>query len=180
MRLRYTHAAAKDRERIAAYLRAHAPEIVPRLTTAIETALQRLLDYPEMGFSTDIPEVRVIFVSRFHYKIFYRVRDDIEILRVPAHSYALARYLRTVPFGHTLGSCYCGIRLAQMLISRAQSQINCSNICGPALVTWAVVEGDVHVAFAESEIANTRLWDQLSPKESKVGFSVINWGYGAT
>src|SRR5437870_1296814 len=38
-----------------------------------------LKDHPHSGYRTDDPDVRVIFVVRYPYKIFYRVRDAIEI-----------------------------------------------------------------------------------------------------
>ena len=35
-----------------------------------------------IGYRTDDPEVRVLFIARYPYKIFYRVRDTVEN---PAH-----------------------------------------------------------------------------------------------
>src|SRR5882757_2406405 len=39
-------------------------------------------DHPDSGYQTDDPDVRVIFVTRYPYKIFYRVRDAVEILHI--------------------------------------------------------------------------------------------------
>jgi toxin ParE1/3/4 len=36
-----------------------------------------LQDQPYSGYKTDDPEVRVRFIVRYPYKIFYRVRDDV-------------------------------------------------------------------------------------------------------
>jgi toxin ParE1/3/4 len=43
----------------------------------------QLGDQPHSGYRTDYPDVRVMFVVRYPYKIFYRVRETVvEILHI--------------------------------------------------------------------------------------------------
>ena len=83
MRIRYTPEAFSDRERILGYLRERSPGGARNVAASIREAVAQLADQPHGGYRTDNPEVRVTFVVRYPYKIFYRMRDDaVEILHI--------------------------------------------------------------------------------------------------
>ena len=77
MRVRYTPEAFADRERIFAYLHERSPSGARNLIATIRAAVTQLRDQPHRGYRTDDPDVRVKFVIRYPYKIFYRLRDDV-------------------------------------------------------------------------------------------------------
>ena len=82
MKVRYTPEAYSDREQIFEYLRVRSVSGARNVLASIGEAVNRLEDHPLSGDTTDNPDVRVIFVVRYPYKIFYRVRDDVEILHI--------------------------------------------------------------------------------------------------
>lgn len=83
MKVRYTPEAFSDRERILEYLRERSPAGARNVATSIREAIARLGDQPHSGYQTDNPDVQVVFVVRYPYKIFYRVRDPVvEILHI--------------------------------------------------------------------------------------------------
>jgi plasmid stabilization system protein ParE len=82
MKIRYTPAAFSDREQILEYLRERSASGARNVATSIRDAVDQLKQHPHSGYRTDDPNVRVIFVTRYPYKIFYRVRDAIEILHI--------------------------------------------------------------------------------------------------
>ena len=82
MKIRYTPAAFSDRERIIEYLSERSAGGASNVAASIREAVAQLKDHPHSGYRTDDPDVRVIFVVRYPYKIFYRVRDSIEILHI--------------------------------------------------------------------------------------------------
>jgi toxin ParE1/3/4 len=77
MRVRYTSEAFADRERIFEYLRERSPSGARNVMASIRDAVKLLQDQPNSGYKTNDPDVRVKFVIRYPYKIFYRVRDDV-------------------------------------------------------------------------------------------------------
>lgn len=83
MRVRYTPEAFADRERIIEYLKERSASGSHNVATSIREAVEQLGNQPHTGYRTDNPNVRVLFVVRYPYKIFYRVRDDVvEILHI--------------------------------------------------------------------------------------------------
>lgn len=82
MRVRYTPAAFSDREEILEYLRERSPKGAAHVAASSREAVAQLRDHPHVGYRTDNPDVRVLFVGRYPYKIFYRVRDAVEILHI--------------------------------------------------------------------------------------------------
>ena len=83
MRVRYTPEAFSDRERILEYLRERSPAGARNVAASIREAVAQLGDRPLSGYRTDNPDVRVMFVVRYPYKIFYRVRETVvEILHI--------------------------------------------------------------------------------------------------
>ena len=83
MKVRYTPEAFADRERILEYLRERSPSGARNVAASIREAVTQLADQPLSGYRTDNPDVRVMFVIRYPYKIFYRVRETVvEILHI--------------------------------------------------------------------------------------------------
>jgi toxin ParE1/3/4 len=74
MRVRYTPEAFADRERIYAYLRERSPSGARNVMASMCEATQLLRDQPYSGNKTNNPNVRVKFLVRYPYKMFYRVR----------------------------------------------------------------------------------------------------------
>lgn len=82
MKVRYTPAAFSDREQILEYRRERSAAGARNVAVSIRKTVDQLREHPHSGHRTENPEVRVIFVTRYPYKIFYRVRDAIEILHI--------------------------------------------------------------------------------------------------
>jgi len=82
MKVRYTPTAFADRERILDYLRERSAGGARNVAASIREAIAQLKEHPDSGYRTDNPDVRIKFVVRYPYKIFYRVRDEIEILHI--------------------------------------------------------------------------------------------------
>jgi plasmid stabilization system protein ParE len=82
MRVRYTARAFSDHERIIEYLRERSPVRARNVAASIRDAVAQLREHPLSGYRTNDPEVRVAFVVRYPYKIFYRVREIVEILHI--------------------------------------------------------------------------------------------------
>jgi toxin ParE1/3/4 len=82
MRVRYAPEAFADRERIIEYLQERSPGGARNVAASIRDAVAQLREHPLSGYRTDDPEVRVLFIVRYPYKIFYRVRETVEILHI--------------------------------------------------------------------------------------------------
>lgn len=82
MKVRYTPEAYSDREEIFEYLKVRSVSGARKVMASLGEAVKRLEDQPFSGYATDNPNVRVIFIVRYPYKIFYRVRDEVEILHI--------------------------------------------------------------------------------------------------
>jgi toxin ParE1/3/4 len=82
MRVRYTPAAFTDREQIIQYLRERSPSGARNVAASIRDAVAQLREQPLSGYQTDDTKVRVLFIVRHPYKIFYRVSEIVEILHI--------------------------------------------------------------------------------------------------
>ena len=83
MRVRYSPRAFADREQIFDYLRQRSPVGARHVMASIRVAVQQLGEHPYSGYPTDQTPIRVKFVTRYPYKIFYRIRDEtIEIIHI--------------------------------------------------------------------------------------------------
>ena len=82
MRVRYTPEAFADRERIFQYLCDRSPSGARNVLSSIRNTVQLLGEHPYSGYQTNDPDMRVKFVTRYPYKIFYRVREDVEIIHI--------------------------------------------------------------------------------------------------
>jgi toxin ParE1/3/4 len=83
MKVRYTKRAFSDREQILEYLQKRSPRGARNVSARLEAAAILLSKQPLAGMPTDVPDVRVLFVGRYPYKVFYRVRrGTLEILHI--------------------------------------------------------------------------------------------------
>lgn len=83
MRVRYSPRAFADREAIFEYLNQRSPSGARNVMAGICAAVTQVSDQPHSGYATDESGVRVMHLTRYPYKIFYRVlNDNIELLHI--------------------------------------------------------------------------------------------------
>ena len=84
MKVLYTAAALADLEEIAGWIATHYPTLAPVVERRIRAVVARIARWPESARrSAKLPEVRVVPIGRYPYKIFYRVTEDVvEILHI--------------------------------------------------------------------------------------------------
>jgi plasmid stabilization system protein ParE len=84
MILRYSPRAQSDLNTIFEYLDQRSPSGARNVMRAIYASIQFLAEYPDASQATNGPNVRVKIVTRYSFKIFYRVDGDtiIEIIHV--------------------------------------------------------------------------------------------------
>jgi toxin ParE1/3/4 len=83
MIVRYTRRAYFDLHQILDYLGPRSPKGAANVLARIDDALQKLGEQPLMGHATDVSSVRVLFIGRYPYKIFYRLGgSQLEILHI--------------------------------------------------------------------------------------------------
>lgn len=70
-------------QQIFDYLRKRSPSGARNVLASIRATIVELGEQPYSGYATDDPDVRVRFIDRYLYKIFYRVRaDSVEIIHI--------------------------------------------------------------------------------------------------
>jgi plasmid stabilization system protein ParE len=83
MKLRFTERAFSDREDIYEYLAERSPTAARDVYGYLTRAIRRLSEMPYSGVQTDEEDVRVLFIVRYPYKVFYRIREQaVEILHI--------------------------------------------------------------------------------------------------
>jgi toxin ParE1/3/4 len=83
MRVRYTSRAFSDVDDIRNYIDQYNPIAARRVVTVIEKIVSRLGDFPEAGRRSDELDVRVIFATRYPYRIYYRIAaNEILVLHI--------------------------------------------------------------------------------------------------
>ncbi len=84
MKLRFTEAARRDLETIMAFISANYPANVGRFEQRLRRSLARIERWPEGArLAASHPDLRVVPLIRYPYKIFYRIGPDaIEILHI--------------------------------------------------------------------------------------------------
>jgi toxin ParE1/3/4 len=84
MKVVYTDEALRDLDAIADWLIAHYPAVAPVVERRIRVVVAHIARWPESSRrSAGRPDVRVVSLGRYPYKIFYRITDDrIEILHI--------------------------------------------------------------------------------------------------
>jgi toxin ParE1/3/4 len=83
MKVVYTEEALKDLDAIADWLIAHHPT-APAVERRIRRVIAHIANWPESTRrSAHRPNVHVVPLSRYPYKIFYRINgDSVEILHI--------------------------------------------------------------------------------------------------
>ena len=84
MKVVYTDEALRDLDAIADWLIAHYPTVAPVVEQRIRVVVAHIALWPQSSRrSARRPDVRVVSLGRYPYKIFYRITDDrIEILHI--------------------------------------------------------------------------------------------------
>jgi plasmid stabilization system protein ParE len=84
MKVVYTEEALKDLGAIADWLIVHYPKVAPAVERRIRRVVAHIARWPESSRrSAGRPNVRVVSLGRYPYRIFYRVTDDtVEILHI--------------------------------------------------------------------------------------------------
>jgi toxin ParE1/3/4 len=84
MRIRYRAQALRDVAEIFRYIEERSPTGAHNVLQSIRDGIMLVAEQPDAGIRTDDPTVRVKFVRRYRYKIFYSNCDSetIEILHV--------------------------------------------------------------------------------------------------
>lgn len=83
MKVRYTNRAFKDREKILEYLQVRSASGARNVLERFDAAVALLSEQPSAGIPIDMQDIRVLFVGRYPYKFFYRVRGEVvEILHI--------------------------------------------------------------------------------------------------
>lgn len=83
MRVRYTPRAFADLDDIRTYISKHNPTAALKVVATIEKIVARLGDFPESGQESDELDVRIVFTTRYPYRVYYRIRtDEISIVHI--------------------------------------------------------------------------------------------------
>ncbi|MGJ5065746.1 type II toxin-antitoxin system RelE/ParE family toxin [Bradyrhizobium oligotrophicum] len=85
MRARWSHSSLAEIEDIFSYIHERNPAAASSVVARIERLTSILADFPLAGHITDEPEVRVLSVVRYPFRIFYAVDaalDEVIILHV--------------------------------------------------------------------------------------------------
>jgi toxin ParE1/3/4 len=84
MKVVYTEEALRDLDAIADWLILHYPAVAPAVERRIRHVVAHIARWPESSRrSSGRPDVRVVSLGRYPYKIFYRVAGDtVEILHI--------------------------------------------------------------------------------------------------
>jgi toxin ParE1/3/4 len=96
VKLRFTHSAARDLDRIRVYVAQQTPHGARRVRERIQAVIALILEHPRAGHPTSRPGMRRIVVSPYPYLIFYRVSKDEIVIHAVRHS---ARDPRSMPAG---------------------------------------------------------------------------------
>lgn len=86
MRLRYTRPALADLSAILDYIAAHSPQGAKRVQARIQTVIDLLLHYPQLGRPTTDPAIRRITATPYPYVIFYEASESEIIIHAVRHA----------------------------------------------------------------------------------------------
>jgi plasmid stabilization system protein ParE len=84
MKIRYRQRALADIDDIYLYLHERSPRGALNVLAAIHASINEIADHPFGYVRTDNPDIRVMTVRRYRYRIFYSVieNDAVEIIHV--------------------------------------------------------------------------------------------------
>jgi plasmid stabilization system protein ParE len=83
MKVRYTSQAFAEREQIFEYLKNRSPVGARNVLSEMKSATLQICQHPSSGYATNDDGIRVKILTRYSYKIFYRITtDEVEILHI--------------------------------------------------------------------------------------------------
>ena len=84
MKVVVTAAAFVDLDQILTYTGEHYPYLVERVERRIRSVITRIGEWPNMARTLEgRPDIRVVPLVRYPYRIFYRIEDErVEILHI--------------------------------------------------------------------------------------------------
>ena len=84
MKVRYRARALADIDDINGYIEQRSPTGARNVLASIHVTIRSITEQPFASEQTDHPDIRVKFVRRYRYKVFYRIidRDTVEIIHV--------------------------------------------------------------------------------------------------
>ena len=85
MNVRYSRRATKDLQAIHDYLVQRSPNGAVNVMTALYATIEFVRRHPPASEATNLPGIRAKVVSRYRFKIFYRIADAddaVEIVHV--------------------------------------------------------------------------------------------------
>jgi toxin ParE1/3/4 len=85
VKLRYTIHAAKQLDAILTHIAQESPQGARRVQARIQSIMNLLLQYPEVGRLTSRQGIRRIVTFPYPYLIFYRIVDDEVVVHGVRH-----------------------------------------------------------------------------------------------
>ena len=83
LRLEISARARDDLAEIRAHIRSADPAAASRIGHHLSTRIKRLASLPDLGATTDRPGLRIVYPTRYPYRIYYVALDDaVRILHV--------------------------------------------------------------------------------------------------
>lgn len=86
MKLRLTGPAARQLDKVFAYLDLHNPQGARNVQRRIQEIMHLLLLQPQVGHTISKPGIRRMVVTPYPYAITYRIRDEEIIIRSIRHT----------------------------------------------------------------------------------------------
>jgi toxin ParE1/3/4 len=77
MRIEYSRRALQQLASIYEYLILRSPAAARSVRTSVRATIARLEQLPLLGKLTDEADVHVLIEHEYHYRVFYRVEDEI-------------------------------------------------------------------------------------------------------
>ncbi len=84
MKVRYTENASAEISRIFEYIARENPSAADAIVRRLENVLAKLVLFPHMGRTCDIPGVFVVPLGRYPYAVYYTIEDD-ELIVLHVH-----------------------------------------------------------------------------------------------
>ena len=82
MQVKWLRRALRNLEQAYNYIGQNNPEVAPEVILKIQSATSQLENYPFMGRLGRIEGTRELIISNTPYIVIYRVKEQVEILRV--------------------------------------------------------------------------------------------------
>ena len=82
MNIRYSRRALSQLASVSEYLRERDRSAANNVTASIRSTIARLKEMPLLGKITDEDDVHVIIEPEYGYRVFYRVKREVFVIRV--------------------------------------------------------------------------------------------------